>query len=221
MIGSCQLLVLYPDDKCFLKVPFHVVSVEGSVIVSCATSINLNLIQIHNELDTSIPDCARLYYSSANTPRANQEQQKKVDHAVKCDKNCQDPSLRAQMQTRKHKQTTTHPQKDNSSIPIRNQGDDKNCQYNDVNGIKSTDSKHQMTRETVFYDKNCQETNMQTVHLILQPYSRLCQDQTCQSAKCSKKISDPHKRQKIQNDQLPEPSRYKSGCDQYSLSPRW
>ena len=77
VIGSCELLVLHPDDKCFLKVPFHVVSIEGSVIVSYATSINLNLIQIHSELDTNVPDCARLYYSSADKPGTNQEQQKK------------------------------------------------------------------------------------------------------------------------------------------------
>ena len=200
MIGSCKLLVLHPDDKYFPQVPFHVVSIEGSVIVSCATSINLNLIQVHNELDTNIPDCARLCYSSADKPRANQEQQKKVDHTVKCDKNCQEPNLRAQMPVRKHKWTITHCKKNNSSIPIRNQDDDKNCQYNDVKGRKYADSKHQMTRETVFYDKNCQETNMQTVHSILQTYSRLCQDQTCQSTRCHKKISDPHRRQKIQND---------------------
>ena len=192
MIGSCELLALHPDDTCFQKVPFHVVSVEGSVIVSCATGINLNLIQIHNELDTNIPDCARLYYSPANKLRTNQEQQKKADRATKCDKNCQDPNLTAQMPARKHKWTTTHPKENNSSIPIRNQDDDKNCQHKGVKGIKSTDAKHQMTRESVFYDKNCQEINMGTVHSIPQAYSRLCQDQTCQSTRCSKKISNPH-----------------------------
>ena len=221
VIGSCEQLVLHPDDKCFLKVPFHVVSVEGSVIVLCATSINLNLIWIHNELDTNIPDCARFYYSSADKPRANQEQQTKVDYTAKSDKNCQDPNLWAQMPARKHKQTVTYSKKNKPSIPIRNQEDDKNCQYKCVKGIRCTDSKHQMTRETVFYDKNCQETNMQTVHSIPQTYRRLCQDQTCQSTRCSKKISDPHKRQKIQNDQLQEPSRYKPGCNQSNLSPRW
>ena len=111
----------------FSKVPFHIVSIEGSVIVSCDTSINLNLIQIYNELDTNIPECARLYYSSANKPRANQEQQKKVDHTVKCDKNCQDTNLGAQIPARKHKQTVTYSNKHKPSIPIRNQNDDKNC----------------------------------------------------------------------------------------------
>ena len=191
-MGSCELLVLHPDDKCFLKVPFHVVSVEGSIIVSCATSVNFNLIQIHNELDTNIPHCARWYYSPANKSRTNQEQQKEIDHTAKCDKNCQDLNVRAQMPAKTHKRTMKYSKQNKPCIPIRNQEDDKNCQYKCVKGIRCTDLKHQMTRETVFYDKNCHETNMWTVHSIPQTYKRLCQDQTCQSRRCSKKISDPH-----------------------------
>ena len=76
------------------------------------------------------------------------------------------------MPARKNKWTVTCSKKNNSSIPNRNQDEDKNCQYKGVKGIQSTDSKHQMARETVFYDKNCQETNMQTVHSIPQTYSR-------------------------------------------------
>ena len=138
VIGSCKLLVLHPDDKCFLQVLFHVASVEGSVIVSCATSINLNLIQIHNELDINISDCARLYYSSADKLRANQGQQKKVDHTAKYDKNCQDPNFRVQMSARKHKQAVAFSKKNNPSIPNRDQDDDKNCQYQGAKGIKSS-----------------------------------------------------------------------------------
>ena len=136
MIGSHELLVLHPDDKCFVKVPFHVVSVEGSVIVSCATSINLNLIQLHNELDTNIPDCTRLYYSSADKPKANQEKKNKVDHTANCDKNCQDTDLWAQMSATKHKQTVIYSKKNKPSIPIRNQEKNKNCQYKCAKGIR-------------------------------------------------------------------------------------
>ena len=71
-IGSCELFVLHQDDQCFHKVKFQVVSVEGIVIISCATSINLNLIQIPNQLDTKIPDCAGLIYSSADAPVKHQ-----------------------------------------------------------------------------------------------------------------------------------------------------
>ena len=186
LIGSCELLLLHPDDKCFLKVRFHVVSVEGSSIVSCATSINLNLIQTHNELERNVPDCARLYYSSADRPRATHEKQKIVDHTVKSDKNCQDPNWRGEMPARKHKSTVTCPKTNNCSIPSRNQDDNKNCQYIGVKGRNYKDSKYQITRETVFYDKKCQETNMQTVYSIPQAYGRLCQDQTCQKKRVIK-----------------------------------
>ena len=66
VIGSCELFVLHQDDQCFHKVKFQV------VIISCATSINLNLIQIPNQLDTKIPDSAGLIYSSADAPVKHQ-----------------------------------------------------------------------------------------------------------------------------------------------------
>ena len=76
VIGSCELFVLHQDDKCLHKVKFQEVSVEGSVIISCVTSINPNLIQIHNQLDTKIPDCARLIYSCTDAPYKHQYQEK-------------------------------------------------------------------------------------------------------------------------------------------------
>ena len=72
VIGSCELFVLHSDDQCFHKVKFQVVSIEGSVIISYATSINLNLIQIPKQLNTNIPDGARLIYSSVDAPRKHQ-----------------------------------------------------------------------------------------------------------------------------------------------------
>ena len=44
IIGSCEWLVVHPDTKCFKEVTLQVESHEGSVIVSGATSIDLNLI---------------------------------------------------------------------------------------------------------------------------------------------------------------------------------
>ena len=72
VIGSCELFVLHPDDQCFHKVKFQVVSVEGRAIISCATSINLNLIQTYKQLNSNIPDGARLIYSSVDAPRKHQ-----------------------------------------------------------------------------------------------------------------------------------------------------
>ena len=98
VIGSCELFVLHSDDQCFHKVKFQVVSVEGSVIISCATSINLNLIQIPKQLDTNIPDCARLIYSSVDAPR---KYQYKVQQSV----------LRTKISNKKYQETHRRPQK--------------------------------------------------------------------------------------------------------------
>ena len=78
VIGSCELFVLHQDDQCFHKVKFQVVSIEGSVIISCATSINLNLIQIPKQLDTNIPDGARLIYSSVDAQSSTNTKYNKV-----------------------------------------------------------------------------------------------------------------------------------------------
>ena len=98
VIGSCELFVLHSDDQCFHKVKFQVVSVEGSVIISCATSINLNLIQIPKQLDTNIPDCARLIYSSVDAPRKHQY---KVQQSV----------LRTKISNKKYQEAHRRPQK--------------------------------------------------------------------------------------------------------------
>ena len=91
MIGFCELFVLHQDDQCFCKVKFQVISVEGCVIISCATSINLNLIQIPNQLDTKIPDCARLVYSSADAPYNHQyKEQQNAKKPVFSGKKCQE-----------------------------------------------------------------------------------------------------------------------------------
>ena len=68
VIGSCGLFVIHPNTKCFKEVTFQVVNTEGSVIVSCATSISLNLLQIHGELNAKVLDCGKLIYSCADDP---------------------------------------------------------------------------------------------------------------------------------------------------------
>ena len=98
VIGSCELFVLHSDDQCFCDMKFQVVSVEGSVIISCATNISLNLIQIPKQLDTNIPDCARLIYSSVD---ASGKYQYKVQQSV----------LRTQHSNKKYQEAHRRPQK--------------------------------------------------------------------------------------------------------------
>ena len=67
MVGSCDLFVLHPDTKCLMEVTFQVTSHEGSVIVSCATSFELGLLQPHRDLDV-VPDSGSLICSKADPP---------------------------------------------------------------------------------------------------------------------------------------------------------
>ena len=148
VIGSCELFVLHSDDQCFYKVRFQVVSVDGSVIISCATSINRNLIQIPKQLDTNIPDGARLIYSSVDAPRKHQY---KVQQSV----------------------------------------------------LRTKSS-----------NKNYQEAHKRPQKSILEGYSRLCSDRTCQSTRCYKINCNPQ-RQKISHNQS-----VKSRKDQEVRSPK-
>ena len=65
IVGSCDLFVLCPDTKCLIEVTLQVTSHESSVIVSCATSFELGLIQPHRDLYV-VPDSGSLIYSKAD-----------------------------------------------------------------------------------------------------------------------------------------------------------
>ena len=73
VILSCTLFVVHPDTQCLKEVTFHVTSHEGSVVLSCATTLELSLIQPHNNLDF-IPSSTSLISSNADHPRKNKSQ---------------------------------------------------------------------------------------------------------------------------------------------------
>ena len=74
IIGSCKMFVVHLDTKLLHEVTFQVTSHEGSVIVSCATNIELGLIHPHSNLD-KVPEEGSLIYSIADTSK-----KKKIKH---------------------------------------------------------------------------------------------------------------------------------------------
>ena len=62
------MFVVHPDTKLLQEVTFQVTSHEGSVIVSCATNIELGLIHNHRNLD-EVPEEDSLIYSIADMPK--------------------------------------------------------------------------------------------------------------------------------------------------------
>ena len=67
IVGSCGLFVVNTDTSKLKQVTFYVTSHEGSVILSCKTSLRLNLIHPHSNLD-QMPDCASLICSNDDHP---------------------------------------------------------------------------------------------------------------------------------------------------------
>ena len=65
--------MVHPDTQCLKGVTFHVTSHEGSVVISCVTTLELSLIQPCNNLD-SLPFNASLISSIADNPRKNRSQ---------------------------------------------------------------------------------------------------------------------------------------------------
>ena len=55
-VGSCVLYVVHPDTQCLQEVTFQVTSHEGSVVLSCMTTLALSLVQPHASLDY-LPPC--------------------------------------------------------------------------------------------------------------------------------------------------------------------
>ena len=67
IVGSCDLFVINPDTKHLQEVTFQVTIHEVSVIISCATSLELGLIQPHRNLDV-VSEKGSLIYSKADMP---------------------------------------------------------------------------------------------------------------------------------------------------------
>ena len=68
LVGSCVFYLVHPGTKCLQEVTFYVASNNGSVLLSCATTLALGLIQPHTRLDYLSPR-ASLIASSADHPK--------------------------------------------------------------------------------------------------------------------------------------------------------
>ena len=51
LVGSCMFYLVHPDSKCLLEVTSYVASNNGNVLLSCATTLALGLIQPRSRLD--------------------------------------------------------------------------------------------------------------------------------------------------------------------------
>ena len=68
LVGSCTFYVVHPGTKHLQEVMFNVASNNGSVLLSCATTLALGLIQPHTRLEY-LPPIASLITSSDVHPK--------------------------------------------------------------------------------------------------------------------------------------------------------
>ena len=68
LVRSCVFYLVHPDTKCLQEVTFYVASNNGSVLLSCATTLALGFIQPYTRLDY-LPPRASLITSSADHPK--------------------------------------------------------------------------------------------------------------------------------------------------------
>ena len=68
IIGSCIFDVHHPDMKKLVPVTFYVANNEGSVLLSCKTTLALQLIQLQSRLDY-LPPQASLITSTMDHPK--------------------------------------------------------------------------------------------------------------------------------------------------------
>ena len=68
IVGSCTFYLVHPDTKKLIEVTFYVAMNDGSVLLSCKTTLLLGLIQPRPRLDY-LPPRASLITSSADHPK--------------------------------------------------------------------------------------------------------------------------------------------------------
>ena len=72
IVGSCKFHLVHPDTKKLLETTFYVAMNDGSVLLSCKTTLQLGLIQPRARLDYLLPR-ASLITSSADHPKKTKE----------------------------------------------------------------------------------------------------------------------------------------------------
>ena len=176
IVGSCKMFVVHQDTKLLQEVTFQVTSHEGSVIVSCATSIELGLILPHKNLDV-VPEEGSLIYSIADMPEEWKNKNSQAEKYVHI----------------QPKKPATDVQSDRSAMLIQHNKAKKS-------NIEKKEEKF------LCYDKNFQETkrpkkpesimqsvtkeeNTEDMWSAKPKIRRLCNDKNCQSTRCYKNMS--------------------------------
>ena len=145
------MFAVHPDTQCLKEVTFHVISHEGSIVLSCVSTLELSFIHPHNNFD-SIPSSASLIPSNADHPRKSRSQKNmQVLQPIQnmCSSKEQSHIVSNSIEYHVNQCVVYEDQDETSKWECTahdiSMYEDKNCQ------------------STLCYDKNCQDT--QSVHM--------------------------------------------------------
>ena len=96
IIGMCYFYLVHPDSKQLMKVMFFVAKDNGSILLSCRTTMELGLIKPHVHLNY-LPPKARLLTSTCDQPSKT----KIYKPTIHCTKETATPIRRAAPQKNK------------------------------------------------------------------------------------------------------------------------
>ena len=99
IVGSCKFHLVHPDTKKLLETTFYVAMNDGSVLLSCKTTLQLGLIQPRARLDY-LPLRASLITSSADHPKKMKEVLHIQKKQVAAQKNTQEKPKHQQLHRR-------------------------------------------------------------------------------------------------------------------------
>ena len=77
IVGSCTFYVVHPDSKMVMPVIFYVATNDGSVLLSCKTTLALHVIQPRSRLDY-LPPWASVITSTMDHPKKTRQASLKV-----------------------------------------------------------------------------------------------------------------------------------------------
>ena len=97
IIGSCTFYVVHPDSKKLIPVTFYVATNDGSVLLSCKTTLALHLIKPKSRLDYLLP-LGSLITSTMDHPKKTRQASLKV-HSSKQEVSAQVQEVQGQATT--------------------------------------------------------------------------------------------------------------------------
>ena len=118
IVGTCKLYLVHPDTKKLIETTFYVATNDGSVLLSCNSTLDLDLIHPRSRLDY-LPPRASLITSTQDHPKKTRQAPPQLYRLQ-------------QVATQNKPQVEIHPSKQQQSSKLVTSKDQIMAQYTDV-----------------------------------------------------------------------------------------